>query len=341
MITGMLGAAGLIAAEAYRRKSRYDLDGKVAVVTGGSRGLGFVLARELARAGCRVVIAARSVTELDKARDQIRLEGQAVHSVVADLSMKDEAKHLIDEACRVFGGVDVLVNNAGQIQVAPLASLQEQDFRAAMDLMFWGPLHTTMAAVPILEARGGGAIVNITSFGGMVAVPHLLPYVSAKFAAFGLSQGLHAELRQRGIVVTTVAPGTMRTGSHVQASFGGRAREEYGWFSLGATLPGFSTGVERAARQIVKAVQRQAPLLVIGLPARIGVRLAGVAPGFVATAAAAVNRLLPAAPPPSQARAPRSGGAVAHGLDAPGLAGAAGTLLGARAERRFQELRPT
>ena len=107
-----------------------------------------------------------------------------------------------------------MVNNAGMIQVGPLATTTKEDFVTALDVMFWGTLYPTLAVLPQMRARGRGHIVNITSIGDLVSVPHLLPYTCAKFAAVGLSEGLRAELGPVGIRVTTVVPGLMRTGSY-------------------------------------------------------------------------------------------------------------------------------
>ena len=111
------------------------------------------------------------------------------------------------------------------------------DFEDAMGTMFWGMVYTTLAALPQMTERGAGRIVNITSIGGKVAVPHLLPYCCAKFAAVGFSEGIRAELAKDHIKVTTVVPGLLRTGSHANAVFKGDHHKEYGWFSLAATRP--------------------------------------------------------------------------------------------------------
>ncbi len=110
-----------------------------------------------------------------------------------------------------FGRVDIVVNNAGIIQVGPMSTTTVEDFATALDVMFWGALYPTLAVLPQMRARRSGHVVNITSIGGMVSVPHLLPYTCAKFAAVGLSEGLRTELGQEGIHVTTVVPGWRRS----------------------------------------------------------------------------------------------------------------------------------
>src|SRR5690606_10790001 len=110
-----------------------DLEGKVAVITGGSRGLGFLIARELGREGCRVVIGARDPEELERAYEALRFDGATVHAVACDVRRRESAEDLIAEARLVYGGVDILVNNAGIIQVASLETLDEDVFQDAMD----------------------------------------------------------------------------------------------------------------------------------------------------------------------------------------------------------------
>ena len=155
-----------------------------------------------------------------------------------------------------FGRMDVLVNNAGIISVGPAQAMTRQDFAEAMDVDFWGTLNPILAVLPQMRERRGGRIVNITSIGGKVSVPHLLPYSCAKFAATALSEGLRAELARDGIVVTTIVPGLLRTGSYDQALFKGDHAGEYDWFSVSDNLPGQSISAERAAREIVRATRR-------------------------------------------------------------------------------------
>src|SRR5215211_785939 len=213
-------AAGIGAVAAGRLLPRAaDLRGEVAFVTGGSRGLGFLIARELGRAGCRVAICARDTAELERAQVDLQREGGEVLALRCDVTDRADVERAVAEVVRAFGRIDVLVNNAGIIQVGPLATMTEADFEQAMAAMFWGVTYPTLAVLPAMRARRHGRIATITSIGGKLAVPHLLPYASAKFAAVGFSEGLRAELGREGIVVTTVVPGLMRTGSHLNAEF--------------------------------------------------------------------------------------------------------------------------
>ncbi|WP_240003355.1 SDR family NAD(P)-dependent oxidoreductase [Streptomyces cinnamoneus] len=216
------------------RSSHDGLTGRAALVTGSSRGLGLLIARELTRRGCRVMLCARDDDELARAERMLREEGADVRSLACDITDEQAPGRLVEATEAAFGSLDVLVNNAGEIQVGPLSAMAEADFRSAMETMYFAPLRLVMAALPAMRARGEGRIVTISSLGGRVAAPHLLPYAGAKFAAAGLSEGLRAELAADGISVTTVLPGLMRTGSHTAARFSGQPGREYAWFAAAA-----------------------------------------------------------------------------------------------------------
>jgi NAD(P)-dependent dehydrogenase (short-subunit alcohol dehydrogenase family) len=285
----LAGAALFAGARAAVRKLREEpLDGKVAIVTGSSRGLGFLIARELLRAGCRVVICGRNANDLEIARKAL---GSGVVAMTCDVSQKEDVDDLIMQTIEALGRIDIIVNNAGVIQVGPVETMTLDDFDQELGVMYWGIVNTTLAALPYL--RRGARIANITSIGGKVSVPHLLPYDSAKFAAVGFSEGLHAELAKDGISVTTVVPGLMRTGSFLNAYFKGRETAEFAWFSLGSALPLISMDAERAARQIVAAIRRRDAEVILSMPAKLLATFHGVLPGVTSKILAMINRLLP------------------------------------------------
>ncbi|GAC1444563.1 MAG: SDR family oxidoreductase [Chloroflexota bacterium] len=270
-----------------------DFQGRVALVTGGSRGLGYLLARQFAGEGCRIAICARNEPELNRARDELERGGAEVLAVRCDVADQTQVEHLIKTVTDHFGRIDVLVNNAGIIEVGPLESMTLQDFQKAMDVMFWGALYPTLAVLPQMRERQSGWIVNVTSIGGKISAPHLLPYSCAKFAAVGLSEGLRAEVAKDGISVTTIAPGLMRTGSYLNAFFKGLQEGEYIWFTLGAALPFVSMDAERAASQIVRAARNGEAERILSFPAATAARFHGLFPGLTADVLGRVNRLLP------------------------------------------------
>ena len=290
----LAGAGAWAAARAVRRRPRFDFRGASVLITGGSRGLGLLIARELAQEGARLTLVARDPAELDLARRELAaLSGSRVLALPCDVRDRGEAAWAVDTAAERFGRLDVLVNNAGIIQVGPLAHMSVEDFEEAMATHFWGPLYLTLAAVPHLRRQGGGRIVNISSIGGKIAVPHMAPYSASKFALVGLSNGLQAELAQEGIYVTTVCPGLMRTGSHVNARFKGRREDEFSWFALSDALPLASMDARRAARRIVAACRHGEPHLILTQQARAAAAAATLFPGLTARALQLANRFLP------------------------------------------------
>jgi len=334
----LLAGGALLAAREIRRRVRpVDLTGRTALVTGGSRGLGLLISRELARAGCNVAICARDQDELERARADLVHSGGQVETVVCDVSDQVQARRMIERVTARFGQVDILVNNAGIIQVGPLENQTIDDFQMAMDVMYWGVVYPTLAVLPQMRARGSGRILNVTSIGGKMAVPHLLPYSSAKFAAVGFSEGLAAEVAKDGITVTTIVPGLMRTGSHLHALMKGQHEAEYGWFSLGASLPLISMDAERAAAQIVEAIRREESVRCLGVTAALASRFHGLFPGTTVELLGLVNRLLPGPADGSTGRAP--GWLARDRLDSRLVEAA--TMLGRKAAERFNETHPT
>jgi NAD(P)-dependent dehydrogenase (short-subunit alcohol dehydrogenase family) len=287
-----LGAVGL-GRLLWRKMKEYELRGKTVLVTGGSRGLGLVLAREFAANGARVAICARDEQELAQAGDDLQSRGADVMAVKCDVTNMTEVETMMNRIRERFGKIDVLVNNAGTIQVGPLEVMNREDFEKAMLAHFWGPLNTILAVLPEMRERGDGRIVNISSVGGKIAVPHLVPYSASKFALVGLSKGLNAELRKDGIVVTTVCPGLMRTGSPRNADFKGKHEQEFAWFSISDSLPVTSIKAERAARQIVDACKQGRAELVITVQAKLAVTFDALFPELSAEMMALVNRVLP------------------------------------------------
>jgi short-subunit dehydrogenase len=279
--------------EKLRQHKLHELRGQTVLITGGSRGLGLALAEEFARAGARIAICARDEQELSRARQHLERLGVEVCAVACDVSKPEQVEHLINSVQQQLGRIDVLVNNAGVIAVGPLLSQTVEDFKEAMDVMFWGTVHPTLTVLPQMLSQGRGKIVNIASIGGRVGVPHLLPYCCAKFACVGFSEGLHAELKRFGIHVLTVAPGLMRTGSHLHAQFKGKHKQEFGWFAVSGTNPLASISARRAARKIVSATCSHRADLVISWQAKLMAEVHGIAPGLTQEAMALVNRLLP------------------------------------------------
>jgi|SRR5688572_18737455 len=295
LVIGAAGVTALVLAQAWRRRTSYDFSGKSVVITGGSRGLGLVMARELADEGARLTLVARDEAELARAAEDITMRQPfaEVLTVSADVRTRYDAERAIAHALDRFGGVDVLINNAGIIQVGPVDHMKLSDYEDAMSTHFWGPLYATLAALPYMRREGTGRIVNISSIGGRIGLPHLVPYSASKFALAGLSDSLRYELARENILVTTVCPGLMRTGSPLNATFKGNHPQEYAWFAISDSLPLATIDADRAARQIIAACRRGDAELVITVQAKLAILARTVAPELFATAMSFINGLLP------------------------------------------------
>jgi NAD(P)-dependent dehydrogenase (short-subunit alcohol dehydrogenase family) len=296
-LLGLLAGAGaaIAATRLSRARRSIDFSGRVVVITGGSRGLGLALARQCASEGARLCLLARDERELDRAKRLLEEEYPSVEVMAlrCDVRHQDEVRETVGRILGEWLAIDVLLNVAGIIQVGPLDNMQIGDFENAMATHFWGPLHMMLETIPSMRRRGFGRIVNVSSIGGRIAVPHLAPYSASKFALVGLSDAMRAELASNGIQVTTVSPGLMRTGSPRNAQIKGQYWKEYAWFALADSIPGISTSAENAASRIIEACRHGDPALTITIPAKAAVVANAVAPGAVARAMSAGTRLLP------------------------------------------------
>jgi NAD(P)-dependent dehydrogenase (short-subunit alcohol dehydrogenase family) len=291
LAAGALTIGAVLLSRGMRTARRFDFRDKTVVIT-GARGLALELARQLGREGARIAIAARDDGELQRARQDLTERGIDAATMVCDVGNREAAQQLIRDVVARTGRIDVLINNAGVIQVGPFEHMQRGDFEEAMAVHFWGPLHTMTAAIPEMKRQGGGRIVNISSIGGKIGVPHLAPYCASKFALTGLSESMRAELVKDNVLVTTVCPGMMRTGSPFNAWFKGRHRDEFAWFVISDSIPGMAIHASRAAAQIVDACRDGAAELVITLPAKLAVIMNAVMPDAVAMLMALADRVV-------------------------------------------------
>lgn len=292
--TARRGAASLLGAvRAALSIDFVSFRGKVVLITGGSRGLGLVLARRLVREGARVALLARDEEELSRAREDLRRRGGDALVVKCDVRERAQIQSAARKVSQEMGPVEVLINNAGTITVGPLEAMTTEDFDDAMRTHFYGALWMTLAVLPDMRKAGRGRIINISSVGGEMPAPHALPYTASKFALRGLSEGLRAELLKDGIVVTTVCPGFMRTGSPYNCFFKGQNRREMAWFMLADSLPILSMDADRAARIILRASRLGRAEITLTTVAKIAARVHGVFPGLVTDRLGFLGRLLP------------------------------------------------
>ncbi|MGW0531135.1 SDR family NAD(P)-dependent oxidoreductase [Streptomyces sp. NPDC003032] len=326
-------------APAAPRRGADDLSGRSAVVTGGSRGLGLLMADRLTARGCAVTLAARDGDELDRARAMLlhRRPRARVRTAICDVREQADVHDLFAATNEACGGVDLAIANAGIIQVAPLETLRAEEFDDAMRSIFYGALHTALEALPHLrDSPGGGRLALISSVGGLLGVPHLLPYSCAKSAVGVLAEGLRAETAGSDVSVTAVYPGLMRTGSHVHAMFDGAQSQEYGWFSTLAGTPLVSMNARRAAERIVRATVRRRVRLVLTPAARAADLAHGIAPATTTRLSGVAARFMPDAP------ARRRGLREGKDIDPPrgpvaGTVQRAGSALNERAADAYNE----
>ena len=288
-----LTATTVVAAHFLRARRAIDFKGRCVVIFGGSRGLGLVIARELVAEGAHVVLSARDPEELDRARSSIEGDPSLISTRPCDIRDREQVRHTIDSVAEELGAIDVLINDAGIIQVGPFEHMAMADFEDALATHFWGPLFAIDAALPHMKRGGARRIVNISSIGGKIAVPHLIPYCASKFALTGLSEGLRIELAKDGFAVTTVCPGLMRTGSTYNAKFKGQHRREFAWFHTADALPGISIDARRAARKIIDACRHGDAELIFTPLARMAVILNGLFPGALTATSSVAHRLMP------------------------------------------------
>jgi short-subunit dehydrogenase len=295
--TGAIGSVlAIVAAKKIWDRLRtggYTLSGKTVVITGGSRGLGLALARRFADENAKVAILARDKQTLERARVKLSRRNTKIMAVPCDVTDRGQLEAALERVRHHFGSIDVLVNNAGLIAVGPMESMTLRDYSDSLNLHFWAPLHAALAVMREMRRHKEGRIVNISSIGGKISVPHLLPYSAGKFALSGFSEGLRSEVAKDGIRVTSVYPGLMRTGSPRNATFKSKHRSEYAWFSVSDSLPGLSIGADRAARKIVTACKRGDSHLIVSLPAKVAIKLNHLLPATSSSVLSAVNRVLP------------------------------------------------
>ena len=316
-----------------RSHAGYNLRQKVVLITGGSRGLGLALAREMVARAARVAICGRDPESLERARASLVRFGAEVIAVPCDIRDRDSVRQLVERVTTELGPIDVLINNAGVIEVGPAETMSLADYEEAMATNFWGMLHPTLAVLPGMRQRKSGRVVNITSIGGKLGIPHLLPYSASKFAAVGFSQGLRTEVAADGVKVVTVVPGLMRTGSPRNAVFRGQHRSEYAWFSISDALPGVSISAERAARKIADACVRGDAEVLFPVTARLAAVANAIVPGLTTLVLSAVDELLPG---PGQQAGRRKGADSQSWLSPSWL-----TRLGDRAARTYNQIAPS
>ncbi|HEY9292370.1 MAG TPA: SDR family oxidoreductase [Microlunatus sp.] len=264
----------------------------VAWVAGASRGLGLALARALGRSGFRVLITARTSSDLDRARDLLVADGITVRARVHDATDPATAREIVADTEATWGPIDTVIAVAGVMKVGPLPERAEE-YDESIDIMLRGPINVVHAVLPTMRQRGRGRIGVVTSIAALIPVPHLVPYTAAKFGALGFTRGLSEELSGSGISVSAIIPGLMRTGGHWHADYSGRPDREYAWFTVLSALPVISIDADRAAAVIVRGVLRGRGKIIFTLPALVGDLLYRLSPAVITRLLGIAGRMLP------------------------------------------------
>ncbi len=182
------------------------IQGRTAIVTGASAGIGLATARRLAGEGAKVVLAARSKDKLNQLAGELRAGGYEALVVPTDMTVRSQVDRMVDETVKEYGEVDILVNNAGQALAGTVADVSEDDFRQIIDLNIFGPLYAMQAVIPLMRKSGGGLILNVSSMVSKMSIPGLSTYAATKSALNKLSETAKVELERDNIRVITVFP---------------------------------------------------------------------------------------------------------------------------------------
>lgn len=290
----LLGLGAAVAVEAKRRltEKQYTLSGRHILITGGSRGLGLVLARLAGEQDATISFCSRTETQVKRAQAELLNRDIRSFGRPCDVRDPENIRGFVAAAVERFGPVDVLINNAGVILAGPSETMTVADYEEAMDVHFWAALEFIRAVAPDMRERGEGRIANISSISGIVPTPHLAAYTASKFALRGLSGALRRELAGDGVLVTTVCPGLLRTGSHLNASFKGKHQAEFALFAALNSLPLTSISAERAASLILRSIRRGDAEVILGAPAKMIAAATALMPETSAEIAALVDTYL-------------------------------------------------
>jgi len=247
---------------------------KVALVTGAASGIGRATAVEFAREGCHLVISDVNEVGLHNTAQEIAHRGRRILPVICDVSRKEAVEHLRDKALAEFGGVDILMNNAGVGLAAEIRDTDISDWEWILGINLWGTIHMLHYFLPHMVERGGGHIVNISSAVGIVNfVPIQAAYTTTKFALVGLTEVLRTEVERFGIGVTCVCPGSVKTNLFSDPNVKGFKKEV-----MDIVPDFFYFSPENVAKKIIKAVKKNQAVLVITALAKAACLMKRISP---------------------------------------------------------------
>lgn len=201
-----------------------DIKDKIAVITGGTKGIGFAIAETLLKAGAKVFVCGRDKFDLKRSLEILSAHGQ-VDGEVCDVRSEAQVRMMFDQAMRVFDGVDILINNAGVGYIGKtVEEMSPDDFRQTLETNLFGVFYTCHYGVPLIKKNGGGYIINISSLAGQNAHPKMAAYNASKFGLNGFTEALMQEVRGDDIKVSYICPGSVNT-----EFGGGEVSDENSW----------------------------------------------------------------------------------------------------------------
>jgi NAD(P)-dependent dehydrogenase (short-subunit alcohol dehydrogenase family) len=227
------------------------LTGKVAIITGGTQGIGKASAEQLAAEGACVVIVARGQARLDEVAAAIRASGGKVHPVAADVAQPDAASRIVSEAIQAFGALDILINNAGTSATGAFESVTDEAWQSDFDLKLFAAVRLVREAVPHLRRQGGGRIVNVTNIGAKAPGARTMPTTVTRAAGQAMTKALSKEYAPDNILVNSVCIGLVRAGQHeTKARLAGVDLETH-YATLGKTVPLGRVGQAHEAAKVI------------------------------------------------------------------------------------------
>lgn len=240
------------------------LKGKVAVITGGTQGIGKATALRLAAEGASVVICARGPALLDAVSDEIRKTGATVLAVAADVSKLEDCNRIIDETARAFGRIDILVNNAGTAATGEFESVTDATWQADFDLKLFGAIRLIRQALPHMKQQGGGRIINITNIGAKQPAARSMPTTVTRAAGLAMTKALSREFAPDGILVNTVCIGLVRAGQHEKTAAKRGIDVEELYQALGKNIPLGRVGKAEEVANVIAFLASDAASFVTG-----------------------------------------------------------------------------
>ena len=244
-----------------RSNMRPNLDGQVALVTGGGRGLGAIVADALAHAGATVAVAARTATEVTAVAERIRAAGGRALAVTGDVTDRQVVERLVMEVEQCLGGVDVLVNNAGLLRtIGPVWEIDPEQWWREVEVNLRGPFLCARAVLPGMIARQHGRIINVASGAGIVPVPAGTAYAASKAALINFTESVAGEIRPYGVSAFAINPGTLRTPMNDYLLASAAMKQWHPWFHQ-IFDEGLDTALDLPARLVVALASGHADAL--------------------------------------------------------------------------------